>query len=385
MVMGIAIISCKKDDDVQVVVDPPVNVPVPVITITTPSGGFKIDNLKWLKVNPEVKNDSIGASYLWTIGSDTIATTKNLMHVFATAGTYTLSLSVKNIAGTAKQEIVVTVADKKYTNGVVKVFDYFPAPGQFVNTLPEWIAGDKEEAINLKAETQLKTDGMISLGGFGGYVVMGFDHTIINKPGQNSFVVQGNAFNDWSEAGVIQVAPDANGNGLPDDEWYEIAGSEYNSPETVHNYKITYYKPDENKVPMPDDMYMSDTNYIRWKDNQGQSGYLSKNVFNAGPYYPQWKGDSISFTGTKLNSNNIRDLSGEGSSYVSPPFSYGYADNVINDKAVIRISWAVDKAGNYVNLPGIDFIKVSTGLRAEAGWLGEISTEITGVKDLNLK
>lgn len=29
------------------------------------------------------------------------------------------------------------------------------------------------------------------------------------------------------EPGVIQVCYDANGNGLPDDGWYEIAGSSY--------------------------------------------------------------------------------------------------------------------------------------------------------------
>ncbi len=37
--------------------------------------------------------------------------------------------------------------------------------------------------------------------------------------------------------------------GLPDDEWYEIAGSEYGHAKTVKNYEITYYKPNENKVP----------------------------------------------------------------------------------------------------------------------------------------
>jgi hypothetical protein len=376
-VMGIAISSCKKDDDViQVATQPP------VITITTPAGGFAVDNMKWLKVNPEVKSDSIGTTYLWTVGNDTISTAKNLLYAFAEAGTYTISFSARNSVGTAKQQIEVKVTGKTYTNDVAKVFDYFPAPGQFVNGLPEWVAGDKEDAINLKAETQLKTNGMISLGGFGGYVVVGFDHTIVN-----SFVVGGNGFSNWSEAGIIQVAIDANGNGLPDDEWYEIAGSEYNSPETVHNYRITYYKPDENKVPMPDGMYQSDTNYIKWKDNQGQSGYLSKNIFNSASYYPQWKGDSISFTGTKLTGGNIQDLSGEGTNFISPAFSYGYADNWSNDdeKAVIKISWAVNKAGDYVHLPGVDFIRVATGLRAEAGWLGEISTEVTGVKDMSLQ
>ncbi len=45
------------------------------------------------------------------------------------------------------------------------------------------------------------------------------------------------------------VAYDKNKNGKPDDdEWYEIAGSEYFKNETLKNYNITYFKPDENKT-----------------------------------------------------------------------------------------------------------------------------------------
>ncbi|PWV56875.1 PKD domain-containing protein [Chitinophaga sp. S165] len=373
--------SCKKDDETQA---PQV---APEITITTPEGGFAVDNMKWLRVNPVVKSDSATTTYLWTTGGDTLSMNKNLMYVFAEAGTYTLTFSAKNSIGTSQQQITVKVAEKTYENGIAKVYEYFPAPGQFVNSLPTWDAGDKDEQIISKAEEQLKTNGMISLGGFGGHVVVGFGHTVINKPDEYSFLVEGNGFANWAEPGIVMVSADANGNGLPDDEWYEIAGSEYKSPGTIHNYQITYYKPDENKEPTPDGMYQSDTTYIRWKDNQGKSGYISKNVFNTTSYYPQWKGDSITFTGTRLTSENIEDLSGEGTNYISPAFEFGYADNWENtaEKAAIKISWAVDKNGVPVRLPGIDFIKVYTGMRAEAGWLGEISTEVTGVKDLNLK
>ena len=41
--------------------------------------------------------------------------------------------------------------------------------------------------------------------------------------------------------------------------------------------------------------------------------------------------------------------------------------------------------GNYVKLPGIDFVKVYTGTNQEAGWLGEISTEVGGAYDLWMK
>ena len=38
-----------------------------------------------------------------------------------------------------------------------------------------------------------------------------------------------------SEPGIVLVSKDTNGNGLADDEWYELAGSEYNSPATTKN------------------------------------------------------------------------------------------------------------------------------------------------------
>lgn len=375
----LVICSCSKDEDMPAA-------DAPKITITTPDGGFTVDNLKWLRVNPAVTGDSATTSFTWTLNNDTISTAKDLLYVFGDAGTYTLTFSAKNSAGSAEQQIVVKVAEKTYEENGIKVLEYFPAPGQFTNGLPVWEAGNTDLEMIAKATTQLKTNGMVTLGGFGGYVVLGLDHTIMNKPDEYSFIVEGNAFTNWSEAGIITVSIDANGNGLPDDEWYEIAGSEYNSAATIHDYKITYYKPDENKEQQPDGMYQADTTYLRWKDNQGQSGYLSKNVFNMGAYYPQWKGDSISFTGTRLTSKHIVDLSGEGTNYVSPAFDWGYADNVSNtdEKAGIKISWAVDKNGKAVHLPGVDFIRVHTGMRAEAGWLGEVSTEVTGLKDLHL-
>ena len=263
----------------------------------------------------------------------------------------------------------------KPTNGITCVFEYLPAPGQFINTLPEATANDTPETMRQKAEAALTKGSMISLGGFGGYLVFGFDHTIVNKDGKD-FVVHGNAFNGFGEPGVIMVSYDTNKNGLPDDEWFEIAGSEYHKPTTVRNYEITYYKPASEPINP------NEPEYIRWTDNQGQSGYISKNSFHTQTYYPLWKGDSYTFKGTFIEAN----LYEQSGNWLNPPYDWGYADNFPNTDArtQIDIDWAVDNNGNQIQLKGIDFVKVYTANRAEAGWTGELSTEISGFTDLNL-
>ena len=79
---------------------------------------------------------------------------------------------------------------------ITKVFDFVPAVGQFTNLLPEYEEGDTQEAMNEKVLAAIGNNkkGMISLGGFGGYVVVGFDHTIANVVGKRDFRVLGNAF-----------------------------------------------------------------------------------------------------------------------------------------------------------------------------------------------
>lgn len=156
-----------------------------------------------------------------------------------------------------------------------------------------------------------------------------------------------------------------------------------NNVNCYKNYEITYYRPDENMgnpiVPPMDE-------YIRWEDNQGNSGYKVKNVYHRQPYFPQWfEGDKLTFRGTCLPQNGI-DESGKGTYYVLYKFRYGYADNEVNtkDESSIDIDWAVNSKGQKVKLPGVDFIKIYCGVNQENGWIGECSTEITGVEDLHI-
>lgn len=281
---------------------------------------------------------------------------------------------------------------------ISKVYDYMPAPGQFVNELPEYVEGDTYETMLSKVEEQIcgdKNPGMISLGAYGGYVVFGFDHPVVNVVDAYDFKIYGNAFmaagsttGGSCEPGIVMVSVDANGNGLADDEWYELAGSEYGKETTKKNYKITYYKPEADKAadPDPDYKYITDRTYVRYTTNYDdeQEGYVMKNSFHNQSYWPEWyEGETLEFEGTKL-ANNAADQNGDGSYFVLDYLDWGYADNLPNETDNgFKIDWAVDADGNPVELAQINFIKVYTAVNQYCGWIGETSTEVCGAEDLH--
>lgn len=204
------------------------------------------------------------------------------------------------------------------------------------------------------------------------------------------------------------VAYDKNGNGkLYDDEWYEIKGSanftaeqeqwyqaaEDNKNEVciIRDYEMTYFRPETEDPEQPGEednpaSFVTITNYIRWTNNQKQEGYKVKNVYHSQSYYPKWVSkDQLTFKGIRLAQNGI-DESGKENYYVFYEFQYGYVDNSpnIHDNSAVDIDWTVDKDGNKVNLPGIDFVKVYNSIDQENGWLGEASTEVGRSEDLHL-
>lgn len=343
---------------------------------------YSTDELKTIVITPEITGYT-NATYTWLKDNQIISTEKSLAFVTDKEGIYdfTLQITDKSKIYTLTTQLIVNKAVSVYSKYISDVYDFLPAVGQFINKLPPYTDGDSKEAMIQKAKANLvgPNPTMISLGGYGGYVVFGFDHTIINKPNKRDFKILGNVFTGSHEPGIILVSYDKNNNGLPDDEWYEIAGSEYQKPETIKNYSITYFSPEiEPTIPTLE--------YIRWEDNQGNSGYKEKNRYHNQPYFPQWiSQNSLTFTGTKLADNYV-DQSGNGTYWVGKQLEYGYADNGANNSEIsdIDIDWAVDKNGNKVRLRGIDFIKVYTGVNQEAGWLGEISTEVAGAYDLHL-
>ncbi len=356
---------------------------------------YTIDRFKVLNIDPKT-----GGNFTWSINDSIISQDPQLDFISPVVKTYPLILKIEG-NGTTKtynSKIIVKQEAGTYSRYISDVFDFRPAVGQFINEIPEYENGNTFSQMLQKAKESLVggNSTMLTLGGYGGYVVFGFDHTVPNMNGRD-FKILGNAFfgnaasdprSGSCEPGIIMVAYDRNKNGKPDDnEWYEIAGSEYFKNTTVKDYSITYFRPNENKAPVPgSEFWQTDVEYIKWQDNLGNLGFKTKNTFHAQSYYPLWLGDaSYSFTGTKLM-NNYYDQSGTGEYWAGKSYDFGYADNAPNndDASNIDISWAVDKGGKYVKLPGIDFVKVYTGINQEAGWLGEVSTEVAGAYDLYL-
>ena len=341
---------------------------------------YDATRLKTTTIEPTISGFE-NATYTWKLGNEIIGNEKSLGFVSDKAGSYDLTLEIKSLTKTSTLKTTVKVAQESstYSKYISQVFDYLPAVGQFTNKLPAYVDGDTQTEMTAKAGKALigEKPSMITLGGYGGYVVFGFDHTILNQKDKRDFKVLGNGFAGSSEPGIIMVAYDKNKNGKPDeDEWYEIAGSEYSNPTTIKNYTITYHKPAvEDSKATPE--------YIKWEDNQGKSGYKAKNTFHKQPYYPIWFGQNqLKFSGSLL-ANNYTEKNGI---WTGKQLAYGYADNAANNSedSNIDIDWAVDKNGNPVKLMGIDFIKVYTATNQEAGWLGEISTEVAGAYDLHL-
>lgn len=227
----------------------------------------------------------------------------------------------------------------------------------------------------------------LSLGAYGGYITVGFDHTVPNVPGEYDFKIYGNAYYDTfgtltgklggsSEPGIVLVSKDVNGNQLPDDEWYELAGSEYTSSATIKNYTITYHRP------------TSILDKVKWTDNQGNEGYVNRNDFyTTNSYYPLWiEENEMTFHGSRLKNNAVNEPREDmPEHWVGYCYPYGYADNHPNntEKSKFQIDWAVDKNGHPVQLDGIDFVRIYTAVNQNTGWMGEISTEIQAIEDLH--
>jgi hypothetical protein len=361
--------ACKKDDA-------PAQ-PIPAISLSVTADTVRLVNHDSIVIKAIVENNVV-VKHSWRINDALQSTSDSIKYVANNEGYYLLQYSGGNEQGMVEKQLIIAILPKLRPIGdnssrfISKIFDFLPAPGQFVN---EGIAtiGAAEKLIG-------GTNSLLHLGAYGGYVVFGFDHSIKNAEGMD-LAIYGNPLApplEWSEPGIVMVSMDRNNNGLPDDPWFELASSEYNQPETKKNYQVTYYNP-------------KDTQDVPWKDNLGNTGAVEINRYHNHQYYPLFapNQDSITFRGTCLKNT----FGMVGSIYVNTGFNWGYADNYsagdnYKEKGYnsFNIDWAVDASGRKVSLPAIDFVKVYTGQNDKGNTvLGEVSCEIRGAADLHMK
>lgn len=254
-----------------------------------------------------------------------------------------------------------------------EVVEFLPAPGQFVNE--GYSATTMAEACAY-AQERLDNRHFVSLGGFGGYIVVKFDKPIRNSEEGYDFGIYGNSFNGSSEPGIVWVAYDANGNGVADDGWQELYGSESVLKNNVQrNYSITYSRTD-------------DETKIAWHDNNGESGIIERNSMHPQDYFPAWvTEDEYTLSGTLLPDNS--EWSEINQEWVLHAFEWGYADNfsaidLAADRANrFRIIDAHDATGEANILPQIDFVKVQSATNVIHSAIGEVSTEVLGFVSYN--
>ena len=357
------LISCSSGDSLK----------SPEIILEIPNGGFSVVIDQTITISPEF-TFSEEATCKWSIDNKSYSTARQLVFTPEKVGKYACTVQVITPDGEASKsfDIVVTTPYSPY---ITKVFEYVYGVGQHASLIPA-----DSKASDFIGKPWENNKSFTYLGGWGGYIVAGFDHAVRNREGTDLciYVQPGSA----SEPGVIFVMQDSNNDGQPNDRWYEIKGSEYSHPETIRHYQVTYNKP------------LNGGN-VTWSDNQGNSGELKPNFQSESWWWSGYRtSNAITFTGVKLPNayyDNSTTAGTENWVVKSGLFQTGYAECYNNSdynstiKAnLVDISNAVDDNGTAVALTSIHFIKVQSAVFQIAGWLNEISTEISGASDLHL-
>jgi len=189
---------------------------------------------------------------------------------------------------------------------------------------------------------------VVSLGGFGGYITLGFDHQIEDNPSNlgnrdfiifgNSFYVNGNEYIHAQEPGYVEVAADSNGNGLADDTFYLIPG--------IPNPGIP--------APFP----ISDN-------------YWGVNGVDHRDYFTKGYADVTPTLGESYGSALVPD----------DPWTVGITPGSRGGDA-FDIADAVNASGDPVNLSYVDFVRITTAIDASWPCGTAISAEVDAIANV---
>lgn len=339
----------------------------PVVSIDVPQEGFFIEVGEELVITPRVQNTDASTTYLWLLNGEEYSTEKTIIFSTNSSGEYGFLFKATNAYGSDQESFKVDVLDSSIPPGgnnsayISEVVAYNPAPGQFINE----VIGTPQAAQGLVGPPK----NTLSLGAFGGHVIFKFDHALLNQPDADDLVIYGNSFEDSAEPGAVMVCEDEV---LTENSvWYELKGSMYDDPATIHDFSITYYKPTEDPL-----MVNSTEGLLDWSPVAAFHDDV----------YPAWEGDEISFSGTMIPSNSTNDGDAQFPVYEGG----GYADNqgytrdgVLKQGDLFDLDDAVDSEGNPVNLEQVHHIMVYTCTLDINGVIGERSTEVRGAADLS--
>jgi hypothetical protein len=182
-----------------------------------------------------------------------------------------------------------------------------------------------------------------------------------------SYKIEGNPMEAWREPGVVWMQEDRNGNGLPDEMWYELPGGDETHPlwknQITRRHALTYFKTDDHGSK---NEYGQIIKEVHWADSRGRAGMIPGG-------FPDkfWgvTGDRVTYTCTLLRDDgDIWSLS------YNLLGLEGYVDCTGN--AAFPVSRAVRSDGTPANLSEVKFLKVQTGLVKYGGLFGDVSTEI---------
>jgi len=300
-----------------------------------------------------------------------------------------------------------------------RVVAYLPAPGAFINSAA---FNDAAQALGPPiggGTVAPDNSSVVTLGGFGGSVILAFDHTVLDDPRNRlglDFIVYSNAF--WvggdptrrgAEPAIIEISRDVNGDGLANDPWFVIPGSSLPDPPAAA-LAIQQWDNDPATTTAPADVswYPSTTFFPSIPASFATTGFSLPSVFDPlildnpnGPgataeaHYGYAElsptlllGDRSGATGA-TGDNNLNDPQDDPSIapesfYTAPddPFAVG-VDAGSGGGDAFDIAWAVDAAsGAPANLAGFDFIRLSAGVITLRGVFGDVSPEIDAVADV---
>lgn len=317
--------------------------------------------LKVLEIKPNITGpERKDYGYEWAIGDSIIGVNKTLDFIsLATDTTYTLTLKASAGKQSATASCKVKVENALYWSSPITLFDFRSAPEN------NWIEVGRnlEGVVNIRSpydEFLQKTSEHMKASGFsiditrwGTYVVMGFDHTVINLQGKNDLEIWvTNGFGAPNTC-TFYVSYDENKNGKPDDEWYELKTTDHGG-ENINDYERTYTLLESSATKKTNGRFNIMYKY-EIKDNRNKIDTTTVKYSNV-----RAKNLIALFPGSYFEHGEIHNLQSWESSFTIK----GKLKNINVDKGQyygqykLNIDNAVSQQGIQAQLPGIDFIKV---------------------------